>query len=439
MKKYSAILAGFLVAILAVSYVKFPVSAVVPGSNTLVTMKHDNTQARSVYSGGQNRMSFMSRDGKFVIFFTGPTDDALATPVATKQLVIRDLTTNTNQLASVNTAGQEVNADIDDAAISENGRFIVFGTRATNITSGTSGGDQVYIRDRVNNTTTIASITSSGTVANNTTRPQAVSNDGRFVLIYSIASTLGASGGQILLKDMQTGDLNVISKSAAGVIGNLGASRGVMSCDGSFVAFSSAANNLVPNDTNTNNDVFLADLRNGFSIKQLTPNASSTASITDMSCNGTFLTFQSPSQNITSDTVTGTYTHSYIYNRLSDSISIVDKNYYNGQIPPRDTVNPVVSDNGHVVFTSISPGGGDLAASPAPGNKNQVYIRDTEAGVTQMLSVTSSNGASNNNSGGIQAITSDGSKAAYYTTSTNLSSTTDANNANDLYISATGY
>jgi hypothetical protein len=416
-----------------------PVEATVPGSNTLITMKHDNSQAKGAYVAGSGTLAPMSRDGKFAVFFTSASDDALSSAVSSRQAVVRNIATNTNELASVNSSGIEANQAVNYATLSERGRFVLFSSSATNLVSGITynGASQTFVRDRIGNTVSLASIDSSGTIANAPTQPRSISNDGRFVLFSTYASAFGASQTQLFVKDMLTGSLTIVSKSDTGTVGNADSTdTGFMSCDGTLVAFSSSATNLVASDTNGVRDLFLADLRNGFKITRFAATATSNVDATDISCNGTYVAFQSASQNLTAETVTGTYTHAFVYDRLSDTAVILDKNYSTGQVDSATALWPAVSDKGQAVFNSNQ---NSLVSGYSSAGKYHTYIRDIHNGITQILSVNSSGSQDNNGTQPINIITSDGSKAAYLTTSTNLSSTTDTNGSSDYYLSVTGY
>ena len=129
----------------------------------------------------------------------------------------------------------------------------------------------VFLRDRTNATTTLVSVNLTGTNGGNgDSLPAGLSTDGRYVLFESSASDLVADDtngvSDVFVRDMVTGTTMPVSVSTDGDLGN-GASRSaVMTPDGRYVAFVSAANNLVPDDTNGIADVFLRDLQLGTTL-----------------------------------------------------------------------------------------------------------------------------------------------------------------------------
>ena len=81
----------------------------------------------------------------------------------------------------------------------------------------------------------------------------------RGALPLLVLATLAASGAGA----QQAGVLSRMSVSSAGEEGNYGSGGATVSADGRFVAFDSAASNLVPGDTNGNTDVFVHDTQTG--------------------------------------------------------------------------------------------------------------------------------------------------------------------------------
>src|SRR5437016_1857191 len=95
-----------------------------------------------------------------------------------------------------------------------------------------------------------------------------VSADGRFVIFVSSADNLVTNDSNgafdVFVRDRQLGKTVLVSVNASGTGSGNGASQApTISSNGQFVVFESAANDLVPNDTNNAADVFLRDLAAG--------------------------------------------------------------------------------------------------------------------------------------------------------------------------------
>ena len=104
--------------------------------------------------------------------------------------------------------------------------------------------------DLLSTTTRRASVTSSGIQGNNQSVFAAISGDGRYVVFESIAVNLASgdadSTSDIFVHDMETGVTSLVSVASDDVTkGNSGSHNPVISANGQYVAFDSAASNLV--------------------------------------------------------------------------------------------------------------------------------------------------------------------------------------------------
>src|SRR5437016_61982 len=117
-------------------------------------------------------------------------------------------------------------------------------------------------------TTERVSVASGGTTeGNDTSLGSALSADGRFVAFDSAATNLvaGDTNGttDVFVHDRQTGMTERVSVASDGTQGNNASSYPALSADGRFVAFDSDATNLVAGDTNGATDVFVHDRQTG--------------------------------------------------------------------------------------------------------------------------------------------------------------------------------
>ena len=111
--------------------------------------------------------------------------------------------------------------------------------------------------------TTRVSAATDGSQGNGSSFVPAISADGRYVAFYSDASNLvaGDTNGarDVFVRDLQTRETTRVSVSSSGAEANGDSFAPALSSDGRYVAFSSAATNLVDGDTNDANDVFIRD------------------------------------------------------------------------------------------------------------------------------------------------------------------------------------
>ena len=103
----------------------------------------------------------------------------------------------------------------------------------------------------------------SGTIGDGYSGNSSISADGRFVAFRSFAANLvaGGSNGYIhtYVRDRFTGTTTRSSVSSTSAQGNGDSNAPSISPDGRFVSFESTATNLIPNDTNAFQDVFVRD------------------------------------------------------------------------------------------------------------------------------------------------------------------------------------
>jgi len=174
---------------------------------------------------------------------------------------------------SVTSAGAQSSGFIfDELAISADGRFVAFEIDSALVAEDTNGRFDIYVHDRDTGETTRASVSSTGDqiVGTNAFQPD-ISADGRFVTFHTSANNLVPgdtnSAEDIFVRDRLLGETTRVSVSTSGAQSDAtssGASslpQSAITGDGRFVAFSSSATNLVPGDTNGFRDIFRRDWR----------------------------------------------------------------------------------------------------------------------------------------------------------------------------------
>jgi len=208
----------------------------------------------------------ISADGRWVAFTSAST----LVPSDTNHVLdvfLRDCRTGVTTRVSVGPGGAQATMESRFPAISADGRWVAFSSLAVNLVAGdTNGESDVFVYDRETRTTARVSVGPGGLEADAGSGWPALSGDGRWVAFGSLASNLvaGDTNGQIdtFVHDRQTGATTRVSLGPGGAQGN-GSSWGApsVSDDGQRVAFQSAASNLVSGDTNARQDVFVHDLQ----------------------------------------------------------------------------------------------------------------------------------------------------------------------------------
>jgi Tol biopolymer transport system component len=209
----------------------------------------------------------MSADGTKVAFTAQSTNlDPAATQPFAYEIFVKDLATGQVALASASNTGIAANDWSLTASLSADGTKVVFTSLATNLDPAASDGIyEIYVKDLPTGSLTLASGSNSGIAANSASDEASISSDGARVAFTSPATNLDPahtdpSTVQAFVKDLSSGEVSLASTSNAGVVGNDHSAGASLSADGTKVAFSSAATNLDPSDTDGYWDVFVKEL-----------------------------------------------------------------------------------------------------------------------------------------------------------------------------------
>lgn len=203
----------------------------------------------------------MSVDGRYVVFRSMADNLVTGDNNNVADIFLRDLQTSTTTRVSVNSAGGEANGASFNGTISAFGRYVVFSSLGSNlVASDTNTLADVFVHDRLTGETTRVSVSSAGQQANGLSDHSAISEDGRYVVFASLATNLVAAGtgqGDVYVHDRLTQLTSAVSLNLTGSPGNQSSNMPAMSADARDVVFVGLASNLVPGDTNAASDVFV--------------------------------------------------------------------------------------------------------------------------------------------------------------------------------------
>src|SRR5262249_52602550 len=119
------------------------------------------------------------------------------------------------------------------------------------------------VRDRQSGSTELVSVSTDGAQGNDDSAAVSISEDGWFVAFHSAATNLVAGDtnarNDVFLRDRGSGTTIRVSVSTLGAQGNGHSTLPAISGDGRYVTYTSEASNLVLGDTNGTRDVFLFD------------------------------------------------------------------------------------------------------------------------------------------------------------------------------------
>jgi RHS repeat-associated protein len=268
--------------------------------------------------------------------------------------------------ASVNAAGAAGTSSSLSSLqnMSGDGRYVVFPTSSANFPSA-NGFAQVYLRDRTLGTTSLVSVSTSGTAGNGSSMGDVhatrISNDGRYVAFYSGATNLVPSpptSSQLYVRDLTAGVTVVASVSTGGDFANANVIDFAIA--NGYVAFETNASNLVAGDDATSYDVFLRDLAAGTTtrISQDSSGASGGGMAPSISANGRYVAFISGGNFVPG--VTDHHDQIYLHDRTTGQKTLVTAG--DGSGADDFSYYPAVADDGSVVFgtdaSNLGIGGG---------------------------------------------------------------------------------
>lgn len=250
---------------------------------------------------------------------------------------------------------------------------------------------------------------------------RAASADFRFVVFLSYSGQFVpgdvSSSADVFVLDRQSGEIEAITRGLGGALADHYAGSTSMSADGRFVAFASAASNLVTGDSNGFRDIFLHDRDSGtttlISVGPGGVAANHNSSELAMSADGRYIAFVSAATNLAA--TPSTPGSIYIHDRLTgqNDIASISSDGSPGNFA---STRPAISADGrHVAFESSST---NLVVDDT-NDTTDVFVRDRHTGTTERVSV-SSTGAQANSDSHNPALSADGRFVAFDSYASNL-------------------
>jgi Tol biopolymer transport system component len=370
----------------------------------------------------------ISADGRYVAFASAASNLVLGDLNGRVDVFVRDLIAQKTTRVSINNAGVEGDDDSapggvpygSNVAISADGRYVVFPSKATNLDSvvpDTNGFVDVFLRDRCESNGNPVCATPS------TTR-----------------MSLAADG--VTQGDQDSGGLSVPG------LGFLGVS---ISADGRFVAFASSATNLLGAgvDTNLKPDVFVRDrcLADGTPVAGCSPSLQRVSVASDgtqgngggtgfavapsLSPDGRYVSFVSDFTTLVPGS-SGSFFQTFVHDQVTglttrESVAIdgTEANANSGGI------SAISAGGRYIVFCSAAS---NLVAGDTNGTTD-IFLRDRITGTMARLNLTPSGAQSSGEALGActGAISDDGSSVAFGAAASDLV-TGDTNFLRDQFV-----
>ncbi len=338
--------------------------------------------------------------------------------------------------ASTGTDGTQGNGRSGSAALSGDGTLVAFDTVATNlgVTPDPSGSSSVFLKNLTTGVLTRLSTDSDGDPLTGQSFGASLTPDGSAVAFTTGAQELVGSGRprQVVVKSLVTGDLRVASTAADGTLANADVTTPSLSDDGRTVAFGTAASNLVPNDTNQTFDVFVKNLDTGAIIRASAAADGTPANDFSISFllagDGRSIAFHSTATNLVAGDTNGradVFVKNLTTGAVTNASTAADGRQGNG-----NSFNAVQSRDGNLVaFLSNAD---NLVAGDTNGRAD-VFVKNLTTGAITRVSTAADGTQGNADATGIPQISADGTKVAFTSRATSLVAG-DTNLATDTFV-----
>lgn len=397
----------------------------------LISVASDGTPGN-----GDSTLAVISANGCHVAF------NSLASNLVTNDtnqkadIFVHDCTTGETTRISVASNGTEGNDVSENADITADGRYVVFGSKASNLVANdTNATEDVFIHDRTTGATTLISSATNGVPGNGNSGFPTISADGRFIAFVSGASNLVAndtnSAQDVFVHDRTTGATSLISTASDGTLGNFHSSSPSISANGRYVAFVSEASTLVANDTNESQDIFVHDLTTGettcVSVASDGTQGWGDSYSPDISADGRYVAFESDSSNLAIDG--NRFSDIFLHDRTTGETTIVSKASNGFQSPNSSSGEATISADGrYIAFVSS---GNSLVADDTNGYID-VFLHERLSGETSRVSLAF-DGVQANEASDHPHISYDGRYVVFQSVATNLVPE-DTNAYEDIFV-----
>ncbi len=381
------------------------------------------------------------RDARHVAFVSDASTLVGGDANAARDVFLHDRLALTTIRVSETPAGVGGDAPSFDPALSANADRIAFESAATNFVAGDSNGVRdIFVWERVTGSIALVSEGVGGTVANGSSFQPSITLDGATIAFRSAASNLVADDTNGFLDVfVRDGSHEIVRVSVAsdGSQANGISSRPRIAADGGIVVFESAASDLVTGDTNGAVDVFVHDLstRETTRVSVATDGTQGNGDSRHpaVSRDGRFVAFESAASNLVDDDLNG-LSDVFVHDRTS-GVTICVSRTEGGTSSDGGSYEPDLDGAGSiVVFSSDAT---DLVAGDGNGLRD-VFAYDRSSGSMVLVSLAS-DGTAGNGASERAAIALDASLVAFDSEATGFDGPFDTNAVGDVFVVASAH
>ena len=335
--------------------------------------------------------------------------------------------------------GGSANGDSEEVDLTRNGRLVAFSSDASDLVPGDDNDSaDVFVRDRHNDATILVSAAADGSASDSQSGSPSISSDGRYVAFDSFSSDLVEDdtndASDVFVRDLEVGTTTLVSVDMMGGPSDSGSSNPSISPDGRYVAFQSSATDLVDGeDEPLTSDVFVRDLQTGLTtavsvdVNGAAPDGESFSPA--ISRGGTRIVFWSSASDLVADDTNG-FDDIFVRDLVAHSTVLVSvaTDGGNGDQLSRD---PDISANGNrVAFSSRA---NNLVAGDTNGFVIDIFVRDLTGGTTVRASVDAQGGDPGDNSEG-PTLSANGNLVTFFSRARDLVGPRQRDFVQDVYV-----
>lgn len=335
-----------------------------------------STAADGSQANGQSMNPAFSADGSKVVFASVASTLTPSDTNAQFDVFVKSLASGVISRVSTDAAGNQSNGGSAVPSFGPDGTTVVFYSYASNLVGGdTNATSDIFVKSLTTQAIQRVSTDSGGGQADGRSLDPVISPDGTKVAFYSFATNLVAGDtnavGDVFVKSLTApGDTQRVSTAVGGGQSNGFSNEASFSPDSAQVMFTSAAANLVANDTNANTDVFLKTLAFPGSVVRLSTasDGSQGTGLADggrLSGDGTKVAFSSTSTNLVSGD-TNARTDVFVKTLATGTVTRVSTDSDGGQANGDSSMPWLAADGSKVAFYSLATNlvSGDTNAKP---------------------------------------------------------------------------
>ncbi len=336
----------------------------ISGATTPVNIPFGTNQQGLAFEAGAPSLSGNGRSLAFVSEDPALSDEDLnnSTTLAGDTFPVRDVFVYDRSSGAISLVsrrdgpkGLAANSDSNLPSISADGRYVAFGTSATNFLRGVYGG--VYVRDLRTKKTILAGRAdgAQGEPLHGASSPS-ISAHGRWVAFVTVGPRRRNARPEIAVRDMESQRTVFASRAsgAHGILADDDCAEPALSANGRYVAFATEAKNLGRSDRRDIEDVFVRDLKKNRTVLVSRAGGKRGAagdgdsSSPSISANGRYVAFESDAANL-GPADNGEDPDVFVRDMRSGRVTLVSRADGRGIASNAPSANPAISASGRFV------------------------------------------------------------------------------------------